>query len=80
MRAKVVIRLKSGVLDVQGKTVEQSLKSLGEEKVSNVRIGKLVEFDVKELNQDKARATVEELCRKLFANPVIEDFEIEEIG
>jgi len=80
MRARVLVRLKSGVLDVQGKTVEQSLKSLGDEKVSNVRIGKLIEFDVKEITREKAQATVNELCQKLFANPVIEDYEIEDIS
>ena len=71
MRAKVLIRPKEGILDPQGKAVEGALPALGFEGVSHVRIGRLVELDTDD--PDK----LEELCEKLLANPLIEDYEIE---
>ncbi len=75
MRIQVLVRLKPGVLDVQGKAVEHSLAELGSD-ASNVRVGKLIELDVKAVNFDKAKEKVEELCTKLLANTIIENYEI----
>ncbi|MBA2256204.1 MAG: phosphoribosylformylglycinamidine synthase subunit PurS [Thermoleophilaceae bacterium] len=70
MRARVLIRPKDGILDPQGQTVERALPALGFEGVSDVRVGRLVELDV----ADPAR--VEEMCEKLLANPLVEDYEV----
>jgi len=75
MKAKVYIRLKQGVLDPQGKAVLSGLKSLGFEGLEDVRVGKLIELTfLPGKNSDKAREEVAEMCRKLLANTVIEDF------
>ena len=71
MRVRVLIRPKAGILDPQGQAVERALPALGFEGVSNVHVGRLVELDV----DDPGR--VPEMCERLLANPLIEDFEIE---
>jgi phosphoribosylformylglycinamidine synthase PurS subunit len=71
-RARVLIRPKEGILDPQGQTVERALPALGFEGVSHVRIGRLVELDVEDPSQ------VGEMCERLLANPLIEDYEIVE--
>jgi phosphoribosylformylglycinamidine synthase len=80
MRVKVYVTLKAGVLDPQGKAVERSLHSLGYPEVEGVRIGKYLEFKLAEASKESAAREVREMCEKLLANPVIEDyrFEIEE--
>ena len=70
MRARVLIRPKEGILDPQGQTVERALPALGFEGVSDVRIGRLVELEVPDL------AEVEQMCEKLLANPLVEDYEV----
>ena len=70
MRARVLIRPKAGILDPQGIAVERALPSLGFTGVSNVHVGRLVELDVDDPDQ------LEAMCRKLLANPLIEDYEI----
>lgn len=76
-KVSVVVRLKSGVLDPQGKTVARSLQTLGFGEVGEVRIGKLIEIELADgLGVDERRARVCTMCEKLLANPVIEDFEI----
>ncbi len=72
-RARVLIRPKEGILDPQGKAVERALPALGFEGVGQVRVGRMVELEA----DDPAR--LPELCEKLLANPLIEDFQIEEI-
>ena len=72
-RARVLIRPKEGILDPQGKAVERSLPALGFEGVGHVRVGRMVELET----EDPER--LPELCEKLLANPLIEDFEIEPI-
>jgi phosphoribosylformylglycinamidine synthase len=72
MKAKVYIRLKEGVLDVQGQVVLRALRNLGFEEVENVRIGKLIEMEIK--NPSKER--IKEMCERMLANPVVEDYEI----
>ncbi|MFC1495862.1 phosphoribosylformylglycinamidine synthase subunit PurS [Candidatus Margulisiibacteriota bacterium] len=76
-KVKVFVKNKKGVLDPQGKTVEQALHSLGHKNVSNMRIGRYLEFEIPDkLPEDKAKAEVEEMCNKLLANPVIEVYSI----
>lgn len=70
MKARVLIRPKEGLLDPQGKAVERALPALGFEGISHVRVGRLVELEA----EDGER--LEELCEKLLANPLIEDFEV----
>lgn len=77
MKAKIHITLKSGVLDPQGKAIEGALKGLGFGSVSNVRQGKEIELDLDETDEAAARARIEEMCKKLLANPVMENYAIE---
>jgi len=77
MRVRVFVTLKPAVLDPAGKAVEQSLHSLGYREVAGVRLGKYLELQVEEPDREKARARVEEMCRRLLANTVVEDFRVE---
>ena len=77
MRVRVHITLKAGVLDPQGKAIESALDGLGFGGVSEVRQGKLIEFDLAESDPLQARAAVESMCAQLLANTVIEDYAIE---
>jgi phosphoribosylformylglycinamidine synthase len=77
MKAKVTITLKPGVLDPQGKAIEGALSGLGFSSASNVRQGKVIELKLDETNEAAARAKVEDMCRKLLANPVMENYAIE---
>jgi phosphoribosylformylglycinamidine synthase len=77
MKARVHITLKPGVLDPQGKAIEGALKGLGFAGASGVRQGKVIEMTVEESSEAAARARVEEMCRKLLANPVMENYAIE---
>ena len=77
MRAKVYVTLKPGVLDPQGRVVQRSLQALGYEEVSEVRIGKYVEVELEASTEAEARARLDEMCRRLLANTVIEDYRIE---
>jgi phosphoribosylformylglycinamidine synthase len=70
MRARVLIRPKAGILDPQGIAVERALPALGFSGVSNVHVGRLVELDVDDAAQ------LDDMCRRLLANPLIEDYEI----
>ena len=77
MKAKIHVTLKSGVLDPQGKAVEQALGALGFAGVSGVRQGKYIELDLDETDRSKAQANVEKMCEKLLANTVIENYSID---
>jgi phosphoribosylformylglycinamidine synthase subunit PurS len=74
LNAKVYVTLKKGVLDPQGKAVQHSLVSLGYDGVEDVRLGKYVEVKLKDTDKEKAKAAVKEMCEKLLANTVIEDY------
>lgn len=76
MKAHVEIQLKEGVLDPQGKAVERSLQGLGFGGVRDVRVGKLVTFDVDASSSADAERLVRAMCEKLLANPVIESYSI----
>jgi phosphoribosylformylglycinamidine synthase len=69
-RVRVLVRPKEGILDPQGQAVEQALPALGFDGVRNVHIGRLIELDV----EDASR--VPEMCEKLLANPLVEDYEV----
>ncbi|MEX0643715.1 MAG: phosphoribosylformylglycinamidine synthase subunit PurS [Parvularculaceae bacterium] len=77
MKAKIHITLKSGVLDPQGKAIEGALKGLGFDGAANVRQGKVIEMTLDETNEAAARAKIEEMCKRLLANPVMENYAIE---
>ncbi len=77
MLARVFVTLKPGVLDPAGKAIEQSLHALGYSEVGGVRLGKYLEVRLDEKDAARARARVEEMCRKLLANTVVEDFKVE---
>lgn len=77
MKAKVYVTLKNGVLDPQGKAISGSLKDLGFDGVGSVRQGKLIELDLEEKDEGKAKEQVEQMCKKLLANTVIENYEFE---
>jgi len=77
MKAIVHVSLKPGVLDVQGKAVGNALKSLGHETLSDVRQGKYFTFDVGAQDRAAAEKEVDEMCRRLLANTVIEDYRFE---
>jgi len=77
MRAKIFIFYKSGVLDPQGKAVERSLHTLGYQEVRDVRMGKYLEIELEASSHEAAEARLREMCDKLLANPVIEDYRFE---
>ncbi len=76
MKISVIITLKKDVLDPQGKVIHQTLDGMGFNDVNEVRQGKYFEIDTKEKDNDKAKAKVEEMCKKLLANLVIENYKI----
>ncbi len=80
MRYQVLVRLKEGVLDVQGKAIENGLRDRKFESISNVRVGKVIELDVSGLAPLEAKLQVDEVCRSLLANPVIEQCEVREVS
>lgn len=77
MRVKIYVSLKRGVLDPQGKAIERSLHALGYEEVREVRAGKYIELELDATSRDAAELRIREICDKLLANPVIEDFRYE---
>jgi phosphoribosylformylglycinamidine synthase len=76
MKATVLVRPKPGILDPQGKAVEDSLRHLGF-KVDGARVGRLLDLEVEGTDPEAARAQVERMCAELLANPLIESYEIE---
>ena len=76
MKISVIITLKKDVLDPQGKVIHQTLDGMGFDNINELRQGKYFEIDIKENDKKKAATKVEEMCKKLLANLVIEDFKI----
>jgi phosphoribosylformylglycinamidine synthase len=76
MKAIVTVGLKTGVLDVQGKAVATALQGLGFAGVENVRVGKVIELELKGTDADAAEADVKAMCEKLLANTVIESYRV----
>jgi phosphoribosylformylglycinamidine synthase len=77
MKAKVYVSLKKGILDPQGKAIQNALQVLGHSKVREVRVGKYIELDLDGIPAEEARRRLTEMCEKLLANPVIEDYRFE---
>ena len=76
MKISVIITLKQDVLDPQGKVINQTLTGMGFDNIDEVRQGKYFEINVNEQDENKAKAQVEEMCKKLLANLVIENYKI----
>ena len=76
MKISAIVTLKKDVLDPQGKVVSQTLKNMGYENVSDVRQGKYFEIELNETNKEKAKKTIEEICKKLLSNTIIENYTI----
>ena len=76
MKISVIITLKQDVLDTQGKVINQTLTGMGFDNIDEVRQGKYFEINVNEQDENKAKAQVEEMCKKLLANLVIENYKI----
>ena len=77
MKATIQITLRSGVLDPQGKAIENALGQLGFDGIDEVRQGKLIEIDMQAANAETARAQLADMCEKLLANTVIENYDIQ---
>ncbi|MBI5905639.1 MAG: phosphoribosylformylglycinamidine synthase subunit PurS [Deltaproteobacteria bacterium] len=77
MRAKIYVTLKRGVLDPQGKAIHASLSHLGIDGVEDVRVGKFMEVALAEIGREEAKKRLDEACRRLLANTVIEEYRIE---
>ena len=76
MKISAIVTLKKEVLDPQGKVVNQTLKNMGYQNITNVRQGKYFEIEVNESDKEKAKIVAEEICNKLLTNTVIEDYKI----
>ena len=76
MKISATVTLKKEVLDPQGKVVSQTLKNMGYDKIISVRQGKYFEIEMDESDENKAKETIEEICKKLLTNVVIEDYKI----
>jgi phosphoribosylformylglycinamidine synthase PurS subunit len=77
MKAKIIITPKKAVLDPQGKTVQSALAHMGYSGVGAVRVGKYLEIELTEQDQQSARKQIDEACHKILSNPVIEDYRFE---
>ena len=76
MKIKVIVTLKNGVLDPQGKAIQQTLNGMGFPEVKEIRQGKYFDIEVNETDEKKAKNKVDDMCKKLLANLVIEDYKI----
>ena len=76
MKIKIIVTLKNGVLDPQGKAIQQTLNGMVFNDVKDVRQGKYFDIDINEKDETKAKSKVDEMCKKLLANLVIEDYKI----
>lgn len=77
MRVKIYVTLKEGILDPQGKAVQHSLHTLGYRSAEDVRIGKYIEIRMSNISKDTIDAEIKDMCNKLLANPIIEDYRYE---
>ena len=80
MKARIIVTLKNGVLDPQGKAIEGALGSLGVEGVASVRQGKVFDVELASADKAKAEAALKAACEKLLANTVIENYRVELVG
>jgi phosphoribosylformylglycinamidine synthase PurS subunit len=77
VKARIVIQLKKGILDVQGSAVRRALEGLGFSELRDLKVGKVIDVEVESPDPEVGRRRVEEMCQRLLANPVIEDFAVE---
>jgi phosphoribosylformylglycinamidine synthase PurS subunit len=77
LKAKVFVTYRDGVLDPQGLTIYEVLKQHGHESVRNIRVGKMIEIELDDMDEAKARAMIEDIGDKVLANPVTETFRVE---
>ena len=77
MKARIKIMLKNGVLDPQGEAIKHALNNIGFESVTGVRQGKVIELDIEASDKSQVRSQIENMCNKMLANTVIENFDIE---
>jgi phosphoribosylformylglycinamidine synthase len=80
VKARVVVTLKKSVLDPQGQAVSRALGALGFSEVKEVRMGKIIELDIDAKDAAEAKKRVEQMCEKLLANTVIEEYRVEGVG
>ena len=76
MKISAIVTLKKDVLDPQGKVVTQTLKNMGYDNIASIRQGKFFEIELNETNIDKSKKIVDEICKKLLTNEIIEDYTI----
>ena len=79
MKARVLVRLKPGIMDVQGAAVKRALAGLGFSELTDLRVGKVIDTDLEGRTPGEARARVTEMCRQLLANPILEEYTIETV-
>ena len=79
LKFSIKVTLKKDVLDPQGKVVEQTLQNMGMNTLKNLRQGKYFELEINENNEEKAKNKIEDMCKKLLVNLIIEDFEISKV-
>ena len=79
MKFSVIVTLKKDVLDPQGKVVQNTLQNLGMNKLTSIRQGKYFEVEINEKEEDSAKKKVDEMCKKLLVNLIIEDYKINKI-
>ncbi len=79
MKFAVIITLKKDVLDPQGKVIEQTLQSMGVNSLKNLRQGKYIELELNETDEKKAHNSIEDMCKKLLVNLIIEEYKIKKI-
>ncbi len=77
MQVKIFITLKNGVVDPQGITIKGALESLGHQGIVNIRLGKYIQMELNSRSREEAEKDIEEMCGKLLANPVIENYRYE---
>lgn len=77
MKARIVVRLRPGVLDPQGVTIRKALEGLGFPEVRDLRVGKVMELTLDETDRARAQTRLDEMCRRLLANPVVEEYSCE---
>ena len=79
MKLRVLVRLKPGIMDVQGAAVKRALAGLGFSELTDLRVGKVIDIDLEGRTPGEARARVTEMCRQLLANPILEEYTIETV-
>ncbi|PYN77423.1 MAG: phosphoribosylformylglycinamidine synthase [Candidatus Rokuibacteriota bacterium] len=79
MKVRVLVKLKPGIMDVQGAAVKRALAGLGFSELNDLRVGKVIDVDVAGATPQEARTRVGEMCRQLLANPILEDYTIDTV-